>query len=93
MAACAVVVIAVLRLISRFVSATLASVLSGASAGLCHAMSALLIKVIIEDVSAHGVARGAAHWPVYALIASTAGGSSSVSSRSPAVHYPRRSPR
>jgi hypothetical protein len=57
MAACAIVVITVLRLISRSVAATLASVLSGASAGLCHAMSAVLIKVIIEDVSSHGVAR------------------------------------
>jgi drug/metabolite transporter (DMT)-like permease len=74
MAACSIVVIAVLRFISRFVAATLASVLSGASAGLCHAMSAVLIKVIIEDVSAHGVARAVVHWPLYALIASTAGG-------------------
>jgi drug/metabolite transporter (DMT)-like permease len=74
MAACAIVVITVLRLISRSVAATLASVLSGASAGLCHAMSAVLIKVIIEDVSSHGVARAVVHWPLYALIASTAGG-------------------
>jgi drug/metabolite transporter (DMT)-like permease len=74
MAACAIVVIAVLRLISRLVTATLASVLSGTSAGLCHAMSAVLIKVIIEDVSAHGAARALLHWPVYALVVSTAGG-------------------
>jgi drug/metabolite transporter (DMT)-like permease len=74
MAIGAIGIIAVLRLISRHVTATLASVLSGVSAGLCHAMSAVLIKVIIEDVSAHGLARAALHWPVYALIVSTAGG-------------------
>jgi drug/metabolite transporter (DMT)-like permease len=74
MAALAIGIIAVLRIISRHVSATLASVLSGVSAGLCHAMSAVLIKVIIEDVSAHGVAGAVVHWPVYALIVSTAGG-------------------
>jgi drug/metabolite transporter (DMT)-like permease len=74
MAACAIAIIAVLRLVSRYLAATLASVLSGVSAGLCHAMSAVLIKVIIEDVSAHGVVGAAVHWPVYALIASTACG-------------------
>jgi hypothetical protein len=74
MAVGAIGIIAVLRLISHHVTATRASVLSGVSAGLCHAMSAVLIKVIIEDVSAHGLARAALHWPVYALIVSTAGG-------------------
>lgn len=74
MAAFAIGIVAGLRLISRFVTATLASVLSGAGAGLCHAMSAVLIKVIIEDVSAHGLSGAAVHWPVYALVASTAGG-------------------
>ena len=74
MAACAIAIIAVLRLVSRFVASPLASVLSGVSAGLCHAMSAVFIKVIIEDLSAHGVAAVAVHWPVYALIASTVSG-------------------
>ena len=74
MAACAIAIIAVLRLVSRFVASPLASVLSGVSAGLCHAMSAVFIKVIIEDLSAHGVAAVAVHWPVYALTASTVSG-------------------
>ncbi len=74
MAAVAIAIIALLRLVSRFVTATLAGVLSGSGAGLCHAMSAVLVKVIIEDVSAHGLAAAVVHWPVCGLIASTAGG-------------------
>ena len=74
MAAFAIAVIVALRFISRHVTARLASVLSGISAGLCHAMSAVLIKVILEDISAHGIVAAVVHWPVYALIASTVGG-------------------
>jgi drug/metabolite transporter (DMT)-like permease len=74
MAAIAIAVVVTLRFVSRHVTATMASVLSGISAGLCHAMSAVLIKVILEDASSHGLVAVARHWPVYALIGSTVAG-------------------
>ena len=72
--ACAVVFIVVLVFISRLSAAWIASMLVGVTAGVCHAMNAVFIKMTIEDLSTRGVAATAADWPGYALALSTLSG-------------------
>jgi hypothetical protein len=70
-AGCIVAVIAVLLLASRVVGGRSGSLLLAVAAGLCHAMNAVFMKLIVANV---GVAAALADWPPYAFVASTAFG-------------------
>jgi len=65
---------ALLILLSRWSALWLASLLVGVGAGLCHAMSAVFIKMTTEDLLHRGVGGTALDWPGYALALTTLGG-------------------
>lgn len=64
-----VILIVVLRQVSRRSTPRLASLLIGVAAGLCHALNAVYLKLTVEDVYHGGVPAALVDWPVYALAA------------------------
>jgi drug/metabolite transporter (DMT)-like permease len=72
--ACAVTLIVVLRQLSRHSTPRLASLLIGVAAGLCHAQSAVYLKLTVEDLYHGGVVTALLDWPVYALAATALSG-------------------
>jgi hypothetical protein len=72
--ACAVGLIVILLLVSRLTAAWLATMLVGITAGLCHAMNAVFIKMTTADLLGAGVGGTAVDWPGYTLAISTLGG-------------------
>nr|WP_277350812.1 DMT family transporter [Rhodococcus sp. HNM0569] len=73
-AACAIGLIVILVAIGRVVPPHIASSLVAVGAGLCFAMSAVFMKMTIDDLVGRGVAATAVDWPGYALAVSTLSG-------------------
>ncbi len=67
--ACVVILIVILRQVSRRSTPRWASLLIGVAAGLCHALNAVYLKLTVEDVYHGGVPAALVDWPVYALAA------------------------
>jgi len=62
-----VVLIVMLRQVSRHTFPWLAGLLVGVAAGLCHALNAVYLKLTVEDVFRVGGLATLLDWPVYAL--------------------------
>ena len=73
-AASAAALVLLLVVASRRVPTRAASLLVAVAAGLCFAMSAVFMKMTVEDLLGPGVAATAVDWPGYLLAASALGG-------------------
>ncbi|MCG5431855.1 DMT family transporter [Mycobacterium sp. MYCO198283] len=73
-AACATVLVGAVLLLGRRRRAALASLLLGVAAGLCHAFTAVFLKLSGGVLSSSGLAATLTDWPVYLLLASTSAG-------------------
>jgi hypothetical protein len=60
--------------VSRRSASWLASLLTGVAAGLCHAMTAVFLKLTVENLFHCGGVATALDWPLYALAASALSG-------------------
>ncbi|TSE01475.1 hypothetical protein FOS14_02685 [Skermania sp. ID1734] len=72
--ACAVALVATFLFLSRHTLVWIASMLVGISAGICHAMTAVFMKLTTEELVNHGIGATATDWPGYALAVSTLSG-------------------
>jgi drug/metabolite transporter (DMT)-like permease len=71
---CTAVLIVTLRQTSRRVFGWLSGPLMGVAAGLCHALSAVYLKLTVEDLYHGGPAATLSDWPVYALAVTAVSG-------------------
>lgn len=72
--ACALVTVSALIGLSRAATAWLASMLIGACAGLCQAISAVFIKMVAITCLSRGLVAALMDWPLYLLLVSVLSG-------------------
>lgn len=71
---CVAALVVGLRQLSRHTVPWLAGLLVGVAAGLCHALSAVFLKLTVEDLYHSGGLATVLDWPVYALAATAVSG-------------------